>query len=190
MNNQELQKTQSANSQIALQKPNHTGGSCHSVDILNGNYVLFSDGRIYSVRRDIFLKPNQDKPNWYIHFTLMRKKYYLHRLLAEYFIPNPLRKKYINHKNGDKADFRLDNLEWCTSSENVKHAFDNKLNYRPDSSGKKKISVSQFDISGNFIKKWESISDAANTLNTHVIAISRTIRGLNKTCKGFKWKYS
>lgn len=57
----------------------------------------------------------------------------LHRLLAEHFIPNPNNKREVNHINGNKHDNRLENLEWVTSSENRKHAFDTGLKVSPKS---------------------------------------------------------
>ena len=48
---------------------------------------------------------------------------YLHRLVAETFIPNPEGKEIVNHINGNKLDYRIQNLEWVTQSENVLHAY-------------------------------------------------------------------
>ena len=49
---------------------------------------------------------------------------YLHRLIAQSFIPNPVNKSFINHKNGEKTDNWYENLEWVTHAENVQHAYD------------------------------------------------------------------
>lgn len=56
------------------------------------------------------------------------KKALIHRLIAMAFIPNPKNYKFLNHIDGDKSNFSLDNLEWCDHSHNMKHAYQLGLN--------------------------------------------------------------
>lgn len=70
-------------------------------------------------------------PNGYYRVTLAkdgkRAQKYLHRLLAEYFIPNPKNLPQVNHKDGNKLNCALDNLEWVSVKENVIHAYKHGL---------------------------------------------------------------
>lgn len=96
-----------------------------------GMYVITTGGRVWSVRRKIWLSPF-DVGHGYRTVTLCDhgnetdKK--VHRLVAEAFIPNPENKPFVNHLNGKKWDNRVANLEWCTSRENNQHASDMGLN--------------------------------------------------------------
>jgi hypothetical protein len=95
-----------------------------------GYYEISDAGAIHSIRSKKFLRSTL-KPNGYVYIELNvngRATYHrLHRLVAETYIPNPESKPFVNHINGDKADNRVENLEWVTGTENNNHAVDNGL---------------------------------------------------------------
>ena len=88
-------------------------------------YLAFGDGRIFSIKRQLFIKPHLS-PNGYLKLNVWAKGKVrsrpVHRLIAEAFIPNPENKPEVNHKNGNKTDNSVENLEWCTHSENIQHS--------------------------------------------------------------------
>ena len=186
----ELEQTQSQKLQTQFVKPNELLGNCEEKLILDGKYIINRNGFLKSIKKQNYiLKGSKDKEGWYINYMLLGKKTYLHRILAENFIPNPLNKKYVNHINGIKSDNRIENLEWCTCSENAIHAHKNGLNYRPCNSGKKKKPVIQMTTNGEFVKKWDSISEAARNMNVDKMNIIMVAKNKKKTSAGFKWKY-
>lgn len=94
----------------------------------NSNYTIYRDGRIFSRYRNIFISKSLDNSGYYRvnlwdHVENKNKRFLLHRLLAEHFIPNPENLPVVNHINGIKTDIALDNLEWTTSSKNQIHAY-------------------------------------------------------------------
>lgn len=90
-----------------------------------GLYKINQNGDIYSFYKKRLMKPS---PNaGYLKTCLTKyevhKYLFIHRLIAQHFIPNPENKSFINHINGIKNDNRIENLEWCTASENLFHAY-------------------------------------------------------------------
>lgn len=92
------------------------------------NYTITKDGVVTGKQ----VKKQTLGKNGYRYVTLYSnntsKKLYIHRLIAELYIPNTEYKRTVNHINGNKQDNCLTNLEWNTDSENIKHAYDNGLN--------------------------------------------------------------
>jgi hypothetical protein len=70
-----------------------------------------------------YINNSKQPKNGYFRIRLNGKKYSIHRLIAETFIPNPDNKPEVNHKDGNKLNNHISNLEWVTHSENTKHAF-------------------------------------------------------------------
>jgi hypothetical protein len=93
-------------------------------------YTISSDGVVTNTRTGRVLK-QEVTYNGYARVTLSQdstlKRFLVHRLLLETFIGLDDERKYVNHKNGVKTDNRLENLEWCTQSENQLHAYESRL---------------------------------------------------------------
>lgn len=102
-----------------------------SVKGYEGLYEVSNLGNVRRVGGKV-LSPKPGKLGYKIvalHMNGYAKKYLVHRLVAEAFIPNPEDKQYVNHKDGDKSNNVLSNLEWATPSENIHHAYDTGLHY-------------------------------------------------------------
>jgi hypothetical protein len=97
--------------------------------------------------------------------TVNGKSKYVHRLIAEEFIPNPLNLPLVNHKNGIKDDNRIENLEWCTYKHNNNHARDNGL-WGKNILDKRKFDDEQIkEIRKKYIPKKYSIHKLAKEYN-------------------------
>lgn len=91
-------------------------------------YLVYSDGRVYSEKSGLFLSVTDN--NGYKMYSMTfgskgaryKKKLYAHRVVAEVFLDRIDGKHQVNHRNGIKADNRVENLEWCTREENMNHA--------------------------------------------------------------------
>ena len=107
---------------------------------------------------------------------------YLHRLIAETFIPNPDNLPCVNHIDGNKTNNDLNNLEWCSLLDNIRHAYKNSLmeNNRK---------VAQYDINGNYIKTYNSTNEASKETNISQSSISMCALGKYKQTKGYIFKY-
>ena len=137
------------------------------------------------------LKPVLDKGVGYYLVTLVnattkqRKNQFIHRLLGQAFIPNPLNKPHINHIDGNKQNNDLSNLEWATNKENSQHAVNLGLTTYTHC----EKAVYQLDLNNNVIAEYKSLQEAENATGVRKQNISKVVRGLRPRAGNYIWKY-
>lgn len=157
------------------------------------DYLISNCGRVKSLRRDykygshgdIILKTNDRKG--YRGVTLFRdgKRYYksVHRLVAEAFIPNPDNLPLVNHKDEDKTNNRVDNLEWCTRLYNANYGLS-----RQRISARVSRKVGQYTKDGVLIAVWDSMTLASKKVGACLSEISKCCKDNRYSAGGYKWR--
>lgn len=162
-----------------------------------GLYQVRSDGAIISMPREKRLpngklckskervmSPARIGEDGY-EFVYLRKggkthRYYVHRLVADNFLSDIKNGNVINHINGIKYDNRVENLEWCSQSENVKHA--------TRVLGLRSRKIAQYDKRGNYIKTWANAYEVQEELGINHGNINSCINKHRKTAGGYRWE--
>lgn len=113
----------------------------------------------------------------------------VHRLVATAFIPNPDNKRYVNHIDGNGSNNNIENLEWCTGSENMYHSVRVLGNNSRNWSAKP---IKQMTEDGNdVIKVWHCAWDVQRELGISQVGVSRAARRVKKSgiFKGYRWDF-
>lgn len=143
-------------------------------------YEVSSDGLVRSKPR--ILKPSAI-PSGHLAIHLGSKRQdYVHRLVAAAFLPAPTKERiWVNHKNGDPRDNRVENLEWCTPGENNRHGWEKNGRRHPS-----EMRVAAVDADGVVFASFRSMTDAAKFLGVTKCAVRAAVVG-GGTCRKYHW---
>ena len=149
-------------------------------DIKNyeGLYTIDENGNIKNSKGEL-RKVNYAKNGYCIidlYKNNIRKTHFVHRLVAEMFIPNPNNYKVINHKDGDKTNNNINNLEWCTYSHNLVHAINNKLR-RNTYEYQSVLSIEEVREIPKLVEWGLSKSEIARVLKVNISTIKAIFKG-------------
>lgn len=170
-----------------------------------GLYQVSNTGKIKSLDRKVwnYIKKGKiikthivvDYEYVVLYKNKTQKNYRVHRLVANAFILNPNNYKEVNHIDGNKLNNNVSNLEWCSRSQNLKHAYKNNLRkplnkglfYNKNYNSK---SVIQYDKNKKIIKKWDCIKRASDELKINEGDIVSCCKNKLKTAGGYIWEYN
>lgn len=148
-----------------------------------GLYAVTKDGQVWSYRSNKFLTPYNVVGYHYVDLRKKghRKQFRVHRLVAEAYIPNPENKPQINHKDENKINNHVSNLEWVTAKENVNYGTHNE---RMAKTRSKAVYCVELD------RVFESQKEAAAELGLYGGNISSCCNGRTKTSGGYHWRFA
>ena len=169
---------------------------CKDIKGYEGLYAVNEKGEIKALERkvkkgDCWVTKKECLKNFALHRGYLKvrlskngkaKTYRVHRIVAEAFIENPNNYTEVNHIDEDKTNNCVENLEWCDREHNIEHSI---------KSGKFIIrAVSQYDLEGNFIKTYKSVSEAERETSIPRTHICKCVLGRygHKTAGGYIWK--
>ena len=165
---------------------------------VDNNYEACENGQIRDKDTKKIISQWKDKDG-YLLVSLSRHLYRAHRIIASTFISNPNNNPVVNHKDFNKSNNCVNNLEWTTYSENTKHSFSGKhreegikewvKKVQPLGAKASKTKVAQYDLEGHLLKVYDSPREASEHTRTCRSSITQCVRGKRKTAGGYVWEY-
>jgi len=158
-----------------------------------GYYEVSNKDKVRSLGKRARILKGDYSTNYHrvsFHILGLRRKKLVHRLMAEAFIPNPANLPFINHIDGNSRNNSLSNLEWCTPSENTKHAVKIGLQkvYWTSENHPWALRVGQYSMNGILIKEWISTHEPEKE-GFKFPCVARACRGERTHYRGFIWRY-
>ena len=145
--------------------------------------TLQKDGKYLTVQERI-LKPFKNNPGYCI-VDVNRNKVPVHRLVAENFLPEIPGKNFVNHRDGNKENNRVSNLEWVSPKENTIHAIEQGLRPR----GRQPKPVARFTLNGEYLDSFPSVKEASEKKGVNKRSIASCANGARNKAGNFKWSF-
>ena len=165
---------------------------------VDNNYEASEDGEIREIKNKKIVSQWKDKDGYFLA-TLSNRLYRVHRLIALTFISNPEQLPVVNHKNFDKSDNHISNLEWVSYSENAKHSYTGNhrdasvkewaKKVQPLAAKVSKTKVAQYSLDGTLLAIYESQRNASEITGVCRSSITQCVNHNRKTAGSFKWEY-
>lgn len=156
------------------------------INNLSTYYYITKEGKCYNSKTGKYLKGQYNYKNGYLSYNIYlpngkKKRIYAHRAVALAFLPNVNDKKnQVNHKDGNKKNNNVENLEWVTAKENINHVIQNEL--------LKFNHVYCFNKDKKLVAEYKSIQEAAEAVNISNSTIEQELYSKVKSLKGnFYW---
>lgn len=157
------------------------------------NYVLSKCGKVYSLKTNKLRKFNINNKGYKMlsikdRTNKIYKNISVHRFMAMTFLKNENNYKVVNHKDGDKNNNNISNLEWCTQKENINHSWANGMS-KYSKKNRKYIPVYCIVKESGERLEFESVREAARKMNVNQSNLLKLLKGEVGKCGNYDWGY-